>query len=61
MYHRCACLGLLIVLSLCGTARSDSLVAHWQFNEGTGSTAYDSSVNNNTGTLYNMAEDDWVT
>jgi len=27
-------------------------VAHWKFNEGSGSTAYDSTNNNNDGTLY---------
>lgn len=36
-------------------------VGHWKFDEGEGSTAKDSSENNNTGTLTNMASDDWVT
>ena len=36
-------------------------VGHWKFDEGEGSTAKDSSVNNNTGTLTNMTSADWVT
>ena len=60
MYHNCVRWVLAFVLLSAGRAWSDSLVAHWKFNEGTGSTAYDSSVNNNTGALHNMAEDDWV-
>lgn len=36
-------------------------VGHWKMDEGEGSTAKDSSENNNTGTLTNMASDDWVT
>ena len=36
-------------------------VAWWKFEEGSGSYAYDSSVNSNTGTLYYMDSSDWVT
>ncbi|MCK4826095.1 hypothetical protein KA005_60675, partial [bacterium] len=36
----------------------DGLVAHWKFDEGNGTAAYDSSGNNNTGTLMNGAT--WV-
>ncbi len=33
---------------------------HWQFNEGTGAIALDSSGNGHDGTLLNMDESDWV-
>jgi len=35
-------------------------VAWWKFDEESGSTASDSSVNNNTGTLHNMDDSDWI-
>jgi len=35
-------------------------VAWWKFDEESGSTATDSSVNNNTGTLHNMNDSDWI-
>jgi len=35
-------------------------VAHWKFDEGSGTTAYDETSNNNDGTLTNMDDDDWV-
>lgn len=35
-------------------------VAHWKFDEGSGSTAYDATENNNDGTLTNMDNSDWV-
>ncbi|MBI2024268.1 LamG domain-containing protein, partial [Candidatus Giovannonibacteria bacterium] len=35
------------------TAPTTGLVAHWKFDEGSGTTALDSSGNNNTGTLTN--------
>jgi len=35
-------------------------VAHWKFDEGSGTTAYDETGNNNDGTLTNMDDDDWV-
>jgi len=34
--------------------------AWWKFDEESGSSAADSSVNNNTGTLYNMNDSDWI-
>ena len=37
-------------LALTSTASAD-LVAHWKFDEGAGTTAFDSSVNGNDGTL----------
>ena len=37
---------------------SDDPVAHWKFDEGSGDIAYDSSGNNNNGTLYGDIE--WV-
>lgn len=36
------------------------LVGYWSFEEGTGTKAGDMSGNGNTGTLTNMAENDWV-
>jgi hypothetical protein len=36
-------------------------VGHWEFDQGEGITAYDSSGNDNHGTLTNMTSDDWVT
>jgi len=40
---------------------SDSLVGHWEFNEGTGTTAVDSSVAGNDGTLVqNGGSPSWV-
>jgi len=39
---------------------SSNLVAYWALDENTGSYAYDSSVNINTGTLYNMDSSNWV-
>ncbi|MDD5627058.1 MAG: LamG domain-containing protein [Patescibacteria group bacterium] len=35
-------------------------VAWWKFDEGSGTSAYDSSGNGNTGTLTNMDNTDWV-
>ena len=37
------------------------LKGYWRFDEGTGTTAYDETANDNDGTLTNMASDDWVT
>ncbi len=51
---------VIVILALAVVAGADSLVAHWEFYEGSGSTASDSSGNGNTGTLYNMNDDDWV-
>jgi hypothetical protein len=36
------------------------LVGCWLFNEGTGDRVYDVSGNENTGTLTNMTESDWI-
>ena len=38
----------------------ENLVGYWAFDEGAGSKAYDGSGNDNTGTLQNMEEADWV-
>ena len=35
-------------------------VSLWHFNEGSGTTAFDESPNNNDGTLMNMESSDWV-
>jgi parallel beta-helix repeat protein len=39
------------------SASPDGLVAHWRFNEGSGSIAHDESPNNNDGTIYGAT---WV-
>jgi len=44
-------------LTLDGT--ESGLVSYWQFNDGSGSTAWD-AVGGNSGTLNNMTNDDWV-
>jgi hypothetical protein len=45
---------LIIMLMVIGTVSADpSLVGHWKFDEGTGTTAFDSSGNGNDGTLIN--------
>jgi hypothetical protein len=38
----------------------ENLVGYWAFDEGTGLKAFDSSGNDNTGTLTNMDNNDWV-
>jgi hypothetical protein len=47
----------VLVLGLVGSA-SAGLIAYWSFDEGSGTTAADSSGNNNTGTLYGGPQ--WV-
>lgn len=39
-------LAVLVIFIFCGFASADSLVAHWTFDEGAGSTAYDSAGSN---------------
>jgi len=48
------------LLVFASNVSADSLVAHWEFDEGSGSSASDSSSNSNTGTLYNMDNEDWI-
>jgi len=48
---------LLLLLSLAGSASAD-LVAHWKLDEGSGTVAYDSSGNENNGTLTGSPQ--WV-
>jgi len=48
---------LVAVLSTAGTASAD-LVAHWTFDEGSGTTAFDSSGNGHDGTINGTAN--WV-
>ncbi|MBI4094803.1 MAG: prepilin-type N-terminal cleavage/methylation domain-containing protein [Candidatus Liptonbacteria bacterium] len=40
--------------------KASGLVGYWNFDEGSGTTANDSSGNTNTGTLTNMELTDWV-
>jgi len=44
-----------------GGSMGTNLKGLWHFDEGTGTSAADSSGNSNTGTLINMEEADWVT
>ncbi|MHC4889517.1 MAG: hypothetical protein ACYTEO_08660, partial [Planctomycetota bacterium] len=45
-------LAVVGVLVLCGSARSvEDMVSHWKFDEGSGTTAYD-SAGSNDGTIY---------
>jgi hypothetical protein len=43
-----------------GGVTNTGLVGYWSFEEGTGSKAYDYSFNDNTGSLTNMEQSDWV-
>jgi len=52
------CLLIILVLSLAGNTSAD-LVAHWQFDETSGSVANDASGNGNNGTL--KGDPQWVT
>jgi len=44
-------ISFVVVLSLAGSAQAD-LVAYWMFDEGSGTTAHDSSGNGHDGTIY---------
>ena len=50
-------LGIYLMLSLVGSVSAD-LVAHWAFDEGEGTIAYDSSGNGHDGTL--NGDPQWV-
>jgi len=50
-------ISFVLVLSIAGNASSE-LVGHWRFNEGSGTTAYDSSGHGNHGTL--QGDPQWV-
>jgi len=52
-----ACLCLVLGLALTGVVRAD-LVGWWRLDEGTGTTAYDSSGNGNDGTI--LGNPQWV-
>ena len=58
MWKRLICLvSLVVVLNAAGTVSAD-LVAHWRFDEGSGTVANDSSGNNNHGTVMGGAQ--WI-
>jgi len=58
MYKKLSYLiSFMLVLGLIGDASAD-LVVHWRLDEGSGTTAYDSSGNNNDGTL--NGDPQWV-
>ena len=50
---------LVLGLVLTSVAKAD-LVGWWKFDEGSGTTAHDSSGNGNDGTLYNMTGNEWT-
>ena len=50
-------LAVVLVFAVAGTAQAD-LIAHWNFNEGTGTLAEDVTANSYDGTLENLT---WVT
>ncbi len=49
----------MMILALALPAAQADLVGYWQFNEGTGTTAADSSGQGNTGSLTNMDGSEW--
>ncbi len=53
-----SCLILLLLVLTMGGSASAALVGHWRFDEGAGTTAYDSSGSGNDGTLVGSVE--WV-
>jgi len=57
MSKKLICLFIVLVLSIVGNASAD-LVAHWQFDESSGSVAHDASGNGNNGTL--KGDPQWV-
>jgi hypothetical protein len=60
-FMRCrSLLVFIIILSLAGGVFADTAVAVWSIYEGSGSNVYDTSGHGNTGTLYNMDQNDWV-
>ena len=50
----------IFILSVC-TIHGQAPVGYWQFDEGSGTTAIDSSSNGNDGSLINMATSPWST
>ena len=62
MFKTINTLAIAVSLSLLGfTQAQASLLAHWKFDETSGTTAADSSGNGNTGTLTNMPGSEWTT
>lgn len=51
--------GLVVALALCAPAADADLVGYWDFDEGAGLTAVDSSAYGNNGTLKNMSGTEW--
>ena len=58
MSKKLICLFILLVLSVAGNTSAD-LVAHWLFDESSGSVAHDASGNGNNGNI-NGAFMDWT-
>lgn len=51
---------MILLGIVCINLVSAALVAHWPFEEGSGTTTADTSGNGNTGTLANMDNSNWV-
>jgi len=47
-------MAFLMLLGVSGSVWADALAAHWELREGSGTVAYDSTANDNDGTLTNM-------
>ena len=67
MFRKSLVLGIMMLFVVTGiipntvrdvSASDDGLVGYWSFDEGSGSTVYDSSANNNHGTIYGAT---WTT
>ena len=41
------------------TRNENGFISYWQFNDGSGTTLFD-VINRNSGTLFNMDEEDWI-
>ena len=62
MFRTINTLAIAVSLSLLGFTQAQAgLLAHWKFDETSGTTAADSSGNSNTGTLANMTGNEWTT
>ena len=62
MFKTINTLAIAVSLSLLGFTQAQAgLLAHWKFDEGSGTSVADSSSNSNTGTLTNMTGNEWTT
>lgn len=59
-FHAAFTFAAITMLILCASRTEAGLVLHWKFEEGSGTTAVDSSGNGHHGTLTNMDAADWI-